>query len=111
MPSKAASTLAKARFFIDCAEETSSRDRHAFCHFLEAAIVFARSVTFHLQKELRHCDDFDSWYTPWQDRLRADLLSSFLMEQRNYVLKEGALGVNKHVAVELSATVVGEDSV
>ncbi|MBI4460710.1 MAG: hypothetical protein HY648_11720 [Acidobacteria bacterium] len=104
-------TLAQAAFFLSRAEEAGATDREAFCHFLEAAIVFARSVTLHLQKELRHQDGFDLWYQGWQDRMRRDALCSYFTEQRNYVLKEGPLGVQKNVCVEISATGFVEASV
>ena len=48
----AAKTLAKARFFFSEAIRVGVNDRKAFCNYLEASIVFARSVTFHLQEEL-----------------------------------------------------------
>jgi hypothetical protein len=111
MPSTAASTLVKAHFFVDHAEQVASKDRDAFGHFLEAAIIFARSVTFHVQKEFGHCGGFDSWYSTWQMRLRTDPLSSFLTNQRNSTLKEGTLGVSKHVAVELNETCFVEEAV
>lgn len=111
MSTTARRTLAKARFFLARGEEAGSTDREAFCHFLEAAIVFARSVTLHLQKEFRHRNGFDSWYQGWQMRMRGDALCSFLTEQRNYVLKEGPLGVRKNVSVEIAATVFFEESV
>lgn len=111
MPTTARKTLAKADFFLARAEEAGFTDREAFCHFLEAAIVFARSVTLHLQKEFRRCNGFDSWYQGWRSRMRGDALCSFLTEQRNYALKEGPLGVRKNVSVEIAETVFVEESV
>lgn len=49
-PSIARISLQEARFFLDQAVETS-RNRDAFVYNLEAAIVFARSVTLLIQKE------------------------------------------------------------
>lgn len=101
----ARNTLERAAFFVDRAEAVGLADRAAFQHFLEAAIVFARSVTFHLQKEYAHEAGFADWYVSMQQRLRADALASFFLEKRNYVLKEGPLKIGKHVDLHLHAAV------
>jgi hypothetical protein len=104
-------TLERASFFVDRAEALGVTDRAAFQHFLEAAIVFARSVTFHLQKEYAHQPGFETWYALWQQRLKADSLAAFFLEQRNYVLKQGPLEIGKHVDMHLYSTVTMTTSV
>jgi hypothetical protein len=103
--SAAKGTLQRASFFVDRAEIVGPGDRVAFQHFLEAAIVFARSVTLHLQKEYSHNSGFDAWYDNWQQKLKADSLARFFLEQRNYVLKQGPLQISKHVVMHLQSTV------
>ena len=46
-----------ARFFAAQAVAVSPQKRDEFGHFIEAAIVFGRSATFHLQKEYAHAPD------------------------------------------------------
>lgn len=64
-------------------------------HFMEACIVFARSVTLHLQKELAHAD----WYATRQDAMVIEPLFGFFRDRRNYILKEGRLGVRRTAGV------------
>lgn len=102
MTSVARSTIAKARFFLDRADEAGGEDRFAFGNFLEAAIVFARSVTFHLQKEFAHQPEFKTWYEEHQKSLGQNKLARFLLEQRNYLLKQGP--ITTHRIIEMSMT-------
>jgi hypothetical protein len=98
-------TLERARFFLAEARGTSIDDRKRLLHFLEAAIVFGRSVTFHLQSQYAHEPGFDSWYTQQQTELKKDPLSRFFLEKRNYVLKVGQLVIGKHVDMHIQSTV------
>jgi hypothetical protein len=68
---------------------------------LNALIQALRSVTFVLQKELRHKENFDSWYLPWQERMRADKRMTWLVSARNKIEKEGDLDTHSvaHVRV------------
>ena len=103
MKSTAASTIGKARFFLDCADKASTNERVSLVNHLEAAIVFARSVTFHLQKEFSHQPEFANWYSEHQKSLAQNQLARFLLEQRNYVLKVGPIAT--HRVVQMAATV------
>ena len=100
-PSVARDTLERARFFLERAAAISADDRVAFRHFTESAIVFARSVTLHLQKQYARAPEFPGWYAGWQARLRADPLALFFTEKRNYVLKEGPLDIRKHIHLQV----------
>ncbi len=61
--------------------------------YLHACIVGMRSVTLLIQKALRHEPGFEEWYGPVQARLRSDAEMRFLVEARNYVLKERSLRI------------------
>jgi hypothetical protein len=105
MTSIAGSTIAKARFFLDCADEAGKDERVSFCNHLEAAIVFARSVTFHLQKEFATQPEFANWYEEHQKSLAQNRLAHFLLEQRNYVLKEGPIATHRVIQMTVTAFV------
>jgi len=105
MTSVARSTIAKARFFLDRADEAGANERVAFCNCLEAAIVFARSVTFHLQKEFANHLGFDTWYAVHQKSLTQNRLGRFLLEQRNYLLKEGPIATHRVIEMTVTASV------
>ena len=113
MQSTASLTLAKARLFLEQARRADRNDHHAISTNLEAAIVFCRSVTFHLQSQFAHAPGFDAWYAEQQNILREQRLSRFLLEQRNYVLKVGPAIVNRIVGVSIteSAMMHGEITV
>ena len=98
--SVARGTLEQARFFLAEAESAAVGGRRdALGHFMEAYIVFARSVTLHLQKELAHADGFADWYATQQDAMVIEPLFGFFRDRRNYILKEGRLGVRRTVHV------------
>jgi hypothetical protein len=104
MRSVAITTLGKARFFAEQAGLAGANDREAVTNNLEAAIVFARSVTFHLQSQFAHAPGFDVWYAEQQQRLRNDRLGRFLLEQRNYVLKVGPAPIKRNISVSITDT-------
>ena len=110
MTSIAGSTIAKARFFLDCADDAGANERVSFCNHLEAAIVFARSVTFHLQKEFANQPDFANWYVEHQKSLAQNQLARFLLEQRNYLLKEGPIATHRVIQMTVTASVHASDS-
>lgn len=60
-------TLEAARLFAKQAD-AAGNDIMGFRHNLEAAIVFGRSVTFHIQKEFTRHAGFDKWYSEQQLR-------------------------------------------
>jgi len=99
MNSIARRTLERAQFFLEQAKTSESGNRRAFEHFLEAAIVFGRSVTFHLQKEFNTCTGFKEWYEQKQEQMESDPLFKFFKEKRNYILKEGPVPVQKTITI------------
>jgi len=109
--SRARLKLEQARFFTTRASEDIPDQREAFVNFLEAAIVFARSVTFCLQSEYRHKPGFDEWYSSNQEAMEKDPLFAFFRDKRNYVLKQGPAGVHKVVSVGVEEHIVLSDFV
>jgi hypothetical protein len=104
-PSIARQTLAKARLFGQQAEHSELECRDAFQANLEAAIVFGRSVTFHVQKEFAHQEDFVTSYTLYQHTLKNDPLAQFFLESRNFILKQGPAGVKRVIGAEMHDTI------
>ena len=98
-------TLETARFFLDQAESVGPGDRRALEHFLEAAIVFGRSVTFHLQRQFAGRAGFKEWYTQKQTEMANDPLLKFFKDKRNYILKEGPITIQKTVAIAITETI------
>jgi len=97
MESTASLTLRKARLFLAQARAADPNDRDAIASNLEAAIVFCRSVTFHLQSQFAHSTGFVEWYAEQQHRLGEQPLSRFMLNQRNYVLKVGPANTTLNV--------------
>lgn len=67
-------------------------------------LITIRSVTFLLQKEKALLPDFDAWYEPWRDRMRADPVMRWLVNARNRIEKEGDLDLHSRARVSLLAT-------
>jgi len=103
--------IAQGRFFLQKAKEVGTSNLDAFRYFIEAAIIAARSVTFLLQKQYRHVHGFEQWYSSVQNRLADDSLARFILEKRNFVLKEGIASIRKVVNLNIHETVHIEDSV
>jgi hypothetical protein len=97
--------IGQGRFFLQKAEEVGSSDPIAFRYFLEASIVAARSVTFLLQSQYRDRPQFNVWYATIQNKLRADPLARYLLEKRNFVLKEGTLKMRKVITLTIHQAV------
>ncbi len=103
--------ILQGRFFLKKADEMSLSDREEFRYCIEAAIVAARSVTNLLQKQYHNIGGFSTWYAAKQEQLRSDPLSRFLLEKRNYVLKEGLANVKKHIHVTIHEQVFITDTI
>lgn len=61
---------------------------------LNACLQALRHTTFVLQKEKRLIKDFQSWYTPWQERLKADHIMKWVVKSRDRVVHEGDLEIH-----------------
>jgi hypothetical protein len=98
--SSARSKLEKARFFATHASEAAvAQEYDAFESYIEAAIVFARSVTFCLQADYRHKPSFDGWYLKKQERMKNDSLFDFFRNERTNILKVRSVKVQKTVTI------------
>lgn len=111
MQSTASLTLTKVHLFLEQAKRADRNDHHTISTNLEAAIVFCRSVTFHLQNQFSHAPGFEIWYSEQQSILRGQRLGRFLLEQRNYVLKVGPAIVNRIVGISITEAVIMSDEV
>jgi hypothetical protein len=60
---------------------------------LYASISSGRSVTWALQNLRSVVDDFDEWYVPLQEEMRADPLARWFVELRNQIEKRGELQI------------------
>jgi hypothetical protein len=104
--------LEQARFFAEKASSTAGpSDRETFVNFLEAGIVFGRSVTWHLQKEYAHEPGFGDWYEVKQLAMRTDALFRFFQETRTFIIHEGPVTVHKEVSVVLETQVASSASI
>jgi hypothetical protein len=68
---------------------------------LNALIQALRNVTFILQSEKHSFDDFDDWYKPWQERLKADPVCRWVVGARNMIVKQGELETHSTAVVRL----------
>src|SRR6476620_4755237 len=66
-------------------------DPDAFRVAIQTAIQTLRTVTFILQSNKRLIPDFEAWYSPWQDRMKADPLLRWMVDARNKIEKQGDL--------------------
>ncbi len=58
---------------------------------LRNLIVFGRAVTNVLQQLRSVVTEFDEWYQPWVERMRADSIMTYFYKLRSEILKEGRL--------------------
>jgi hypothetical protein len=73
----------------------------AFRANLNATIQALRNVTFVLQSEKDLFSNFDAWYAPWQERLKADPVLQWVKDARNKVVKQGDLETSSKAVVKL----------
>jgi hypothetical protein len=98
-------TLRRARHFLGRAVNAAGPDPLGMRYDLEAAIVFARSVTFHLQKELSDRPGFVEWYANIRSQLEQDPVARFLLEVRNLILKQGPAPVARQIVAVINEAV------
>lgn len=68
-------------------------DPNRFRLNLNSFIQEARNVTFILQKKKGDLPGFESWYSSWQERLKADPILRWIVESRNRITKQGDLEI------------------
>lgn len=76
----------------------------AFCLEVNSLIPALRSVTWLLQKDLKHRDGFEAWYVERQDAMRADPVLRWLVDARNRIEKQGDLELRSTARVSVIAS-------
>ncbi len=71
---------------------------------IQTAIQTLRTVTFILQSNKRLFPQFDAWYDPWQQKLKADPLMKWMVDARNKIEKVGDLEMHSFVRAEIMAS-------
>ena len=97
---KAHRTLLDAHYlWHQTAENYSNPD--VFRANVNATLQALRNVTFSLQNEKHVFDDFDTWYVPWQTRMKASSVLTWAKKARNRVVKQGELETASTATVRL----------
>ncbi|WIW43870.1 hypothetical protein ML401_20340 [Bradyrhizobium sp. 62B] len=86
------------------AAEQSYFEPQAFRVAIQTAIQTLRTVTFILQSNKGLIPDFDAWYAPWQEKLKADALMRWMVGARNKIEKQGDLETYSFVRAEIVAS-------
>jgi hypothetical protein len=76
----------------------------AFRVAIQTAIQTLRTVTFILQSNKHLIPEFDRWYEPWQEKLKADALMRWMVDARNRIEKQGDLEAHSFVRAEIVAS-------
>jgi hypothetical protein len=111
MASTTRAVLDKARDLLAQAEAAgpsahATGDLTPFAANIEAAVIFGRSVTFHLQKEFSHQNEFVNWYPQIQKRLGTNTQFQYLVSARNFILKEGPAPIRRAVQTSLNVSIL-----
>lgn len=76
-------------------------DPERFLANLNATIEALRNITFVVQKEKSAFKDFDVWYKPRQEILKADATAKWLNEARVTIVHQGDLESSSHAEVRI----------
>ena len=111
MASTTRAVLDKARYLLAQAEAAepsahASGDLTPFAANIEGAVIFGRSVTFHLQKEFSHQSEFEDWYSQIQKQLGTNTQFQYLVSARNFILKEGPAPIRRAVQTSLNLSIL-----
>ncbi len=82
-------------------------DPTRFLIAVQNCITTCRTVTFILQSHKAAIADFDSWYSTYQQRCRADPIMEWAKNARNKIEKQGDLETLSQVRAELIAAYAG----
>jgi hypothetical protein len=75
-----------------------------FCLAVNGLLPSLRSVTWLLQKALRHHDEFMAWYAERQQKMSRDAVMRWAVEARNHIEKEGDLELLSTARVSIAAS-------
>lgn len=67
----------------------------------DALIQALRNFTFFLQSKKNDIPNFDNWYTPWQEMMRANPYMRFIVDMRNSIVKQGINTAKSHALIVL----------
>jgi len=76
---------------------------------LNSCIQELRNITFVLQANKRDIPGFDSWYGPWQERMRGNPSLRWLVEARNYIVKRGDLELLSKLRIEVIGSYLADE--
>jgi hypothetical protein len=93
--------LKKSRLFLRLAEQAGVADGDAFLSCFEAAIVFGRSSLHQLHKQYVKRDR--TWCKTAKHLVESEPLVDFFVKTRNFILKEGEVGIRRAFSMELGA--------
>ncbi len=74
-------------------------DPAKFRRTLEALVQTLRNVTFRVQSVKAEFEDFDEWYLPWQDYMKADRHMKWLSDTRTEVTKRKGISPESYALV------------
>jgi hypothetical protein len=111
-PTSPRNPLTRARFFLAQAEALSGTEREAFNNYLQAAIVFGRSVYQYLQS-LADASGVDPGYRKWFNAKRtvmaADPILEYFRNSRDLLIHHRHLPVAKRTSRTASAAAYVSD--
>ena len=76
---------------------------------INSCIQELRNVTFVLQSNKRDIPEFDSWYGPWQQKMRANSGLRWLIDARNYIVKQGDLELCSKLRIEVIGSYLADE--
>ena len=83
--------------------ETDYFDPDRFRIALNSFLQEARNVTFILQKNKANVAGFDTWYAPWQEKMKTDPILRWAVESRNRITKQGDLETESQCLVKFTS--------
>ena len=85
--------MGKAEFYLNGLENSGLDVFAAQCYF-DAFVITARSVTYSIQKVLKHHPGFEEWYGEHQRLLKTDPVAKFYCEMRDEIIHQGECKLN-----------------
>lgn len=67
----------------------------------DSLIQALRNFTFYLQSKKNDIDNFEAWYTPWQELMKTNPYMRFIVDMRNSIVKQGINTAKSHALVVL----------
>jgi len=77
----------EALFFFEKLE-SASFNKNEYQFYLSAFINASRNISYAIQKESKHKDDFSTWWNKKRKQMKEDKVMIFFYALRNYSLKE-----------------------